>query len=241
MTTTLIIADTHWDHRFPLHPSYNLIKRFIKDLKPDEIVVAGDILELEIFAKFSEGLPGTHYKNNIKYDLKKDIQLARAEIAYLKKYTNKFTLLEGNHDIRLEKYKEKNPELAEIADLSFLLEEPLIKQVDQPYYIKDTAILHGNYCNKYHAAKHLETYISNVIYGHVHNTQTFTRRIPRTNEVIQAHSIGCLFDIQPAYKRGTPTAHNNGFAIMESHKDLTTIQNIVIYDNKFIYRGKIWK
>jgi hypothetical protein len=78
----------------------------------------------------------------------------------------------------------------------------------------------------------------NVFYGHTHSVQSFTK----TNydrQPIVGTGVGCLCDLNPAYRRNKPNSWVNGllFAYLDK-SGLFTAYNPIIIDGKFWWGGK---
>jgi hypothetical protein len=173
--------------------------------------------------------------------------LAKKEIDYLNKYSKKVTLLEGNHDRRIRTYGLKNPEIQDAMNLDSLLDlksrgVDFIPEEEQPYRLGGLSFIHGWYYNKYAAAKTLIEFGGNIVFGHIHRIQTYTKRIKATGDEIAAWSLGCLTDKEPGYSHGRPNSHVNGFGICYISDDGNfSIYPIHINDEQFIFGGKQWK
>ena len=97
-----------------MHPSYQLVKLFAKDFKPDFAVDLGDSLHLDYFSKFEEG-------NEIDGDWEDDVDLLNRELDYWQELVGKeYIWLQGNHDERAERASRKIQTTAFKKSLDYL-------------------------------------------------------------------------------------------------------------------------
>lgn len=247
MRKVAILPDIHLDHRFPLHSSYLLAKKFLKWWKPDEIVLLGDFFDFAVISKYAEGKPGELFANGIQYSITKDKRLAEREIDSLLKLTKTLTYLEGNHDRRIADYGKKHPEISELVAVPELLDlksrrVQYVKEMDQPYRLGDLSLIHGWFFNKYPAAKTLDDFGGSITFGHTHTMQMHTKTLKATGQELVAYNLGCLTDKNPGYGNGRPNRHVNGFGIAYLEKDgQFSLYPIHITNNQFIYGGRKWQ
>jgi len=151
-----VIVTGDWHIPFIDNKAYNVTKAFCKKYKPDIVVINGDLLDFYRISKFDKN-PAR------KEDVSDNIHLAKE---YLKDFKDSLPnktelyLLDGNHDVRLEQFLWKTPELysllSEYVSLNNLLEldKQKIKylKADADYWkstnchleIADTIIMHGD-------------------------------------------------------------------------------------------------
>ena len=230
----LILPDVHLEVDTIPKP-YQVVKKFIKDFKPDEIIILGDFFNCDSMSEF-EGKKPT-YEDELK--------TVKQELIYLKKYTKKLTYLEGNHEYRITRQITKDPNRLKGRELHKELnfKELGIKWVEMnKLYKKGHAYFtHGFWYNDHHAKKHLYRYGCCVVYGHSHIPQTYTMNM-KMQEPIQAYGLGCLGDCQPDYLKGRPPNWLNQFAVMYLSKNGNfNLYPINIINNKFIWQGKEYK
>lgn len=111
MSTHLVISDQH------AHPSYNndralWLGRFIKDLKPDVVVNIGDAADLSSLSSYDKGKASFHgqsYEKDIEAHLDFQEKLWQPMKRSKKKQPRK-VVLEGNHEHRIKRVLELNPE-----------------------------------------------------------------------------------------------------------------------------------
>lgn len=237
MRRGLLIGDMHLLSSEEVHPSYTLVKKFVKDLKPDFIIIGGDMLDLPYLMKSKQVNVDVQAKGNWEAD----VQIANKELDYWQKYSPEVQFRQGNHEFRLEAAAEEMPRMADSLDLAQRLrfKERGIRysrEVDKPIRLGKLSVTHGWYWNIHHTKKTLMEYGGSVVYFHVHKFQSFSKVLQATSYEIQAWSIGCLCDKQPAYVRGRPTGHQNGFGIV----NVSDSGNFNLYPVNITKWGFLW-
>ena len=221
MKKIFIMADSHLCAREEPHPSYVLAKKIAADIEPDMIVHLGDFLDLPYFASFNKEKIAILADGNWE----EDVLLMQRELKELQSYTTSLHIIEGNHDNRTEQVGLKVPAFQRSCDYEtrFQFREHGIgyhRMLDRIFKVGKLSFIHGWYYNKFHARKTLDEYAGNIIYGHVHANQTFSRVLVAKNyEEIQAWAIGCLCAKDPDYVKGRPTGHQNAVAVAYMRED----------------------
>jgi len=241
----IITTDIHLYWKWGLHPSYQLVKKFAEEWKPDFWRDLGDFLDFPYLAKFNKD------KVSILNEgcLENDIDLANREIDFWQNIVGEEAeIILGNHDGgRTNTVMETTPFFAQSVNLKRRLHADArgIK-VHYPYphdsYVKLGKLLltHGWYHNKYHARKHLERYSGNVVYGHVHKEQEEMIDLVAEGKCIKAQSLGCLCAKQPDYMKA-PSHWSNGFAVVFLHDNGNFhLHPITIIDNSFVWDRHVW-
>src|SRR5258705_8957295 len=93
--------------------------------------------------------------------------------------------IEGNHENWVEQYVDANPQLTgmlEVESQCHVAERgihyvPFWRDNKNTVKIGKATFVHGQYTNKYHAAKMVDAYGCNVYYGHTHDVMEY----PKTN------------------------------------------------------------
>ncbi len=100
--------------------------------------------------------------------------------------------------------------------------------------------IHGYFTGKHHASKHLDTFGTNLIYGHVHDTQSYSGVSVRG--VYEAQSIGCLRTLNAGFLRGKPNNWTHAFGIVEMRLDGNFTKYVpIIINGEFTFNGKKFK
>jgi predicted phosphodiesterase len=240
----LVFGDCHLDAHEEIHPVYQLFKDFAKDFKPDFIVDLGDTLDLNYFSTYS--------RENLVVlgdcNWEEDVDLLNWELDYFQKIVGgNYHWRLGNHDYRTVRMGERVPAFRDslnyrkrfhVAARGIHMYEP----EDPPTKIGKCNFIHGWYTNLHHAKKHLERYSGNIVYGHVHKRQTFSKELVAEGKTIHAWSLGCLCDKQPHYAKGMPLHHEHGFGVLYVDEDGNfNFYPVDINGGKFMWDGYVWE
>lgn len=252
---SLLLPDFH----YPLHDkeSWEAVKKFMVHWKPHRVVLMGDALEMRAIdhwkrdqsnKKYFEGRRLLNDYRNFTRDILEPIErlCPNAEKIYLG----------GNHEEWAYQMIERMPELEGMIEpeLAMNLEERGWKWI--PYKIRgdDTtvrkefykigklSVIHGNYLNKYHAAKTSETHSKSVCYGHTHDVQVYTKvHEEDPSDYHTAQSIGCLCNMSPSYLGGRPNRWVHAFgALYTRPSGLYNLYVPIIIAGKFVFEGKLF-
>jgi len=240
----LLIADTHLFYRDDLHPAYELVMgRFLREVHPDKVMILGDFMDFGYISKFSKGKWGV--REGVR--MPEDFAFAREELEKIQDLSDaQVVLLEGNHDYRLRALREEDPLMGEMLEMDkqLGLEEigvEWVPRLEQPYRVGGMGYLHGEIAVKYHVRRSLETYYENLCYGHVHRPQMDTLPLPGMGIVLKGYSLGCLSPVNPSYLKGRPSAWSLGFGWAETDMESTTITQIPVDSNGFVFQGRSWR
>ena len=227
MRKYLIVGDFHC----PFHDEkvIKLLYTFIKDLKPDKLYLAGDIIDFWEISKFSKKpLNGT--------ELQKDIDQTYTILEKLRSLmgNNEIVYLQGNHEFRLEKYLyAKAPEISGLRNLKFTNLLPLSKlgisfmAVDsnasrfQDNYVQIENIYIGHFdkVNQkagYTAQNLIASKGVSVIQAHVHRFGFSAKRL-MDNRLLVGYENGCCCSLKPCYTANPDWQH--AFCVMFLYRD----------------------
>lgn len=232
----MILPDVHLDEETP--EEYLPVKKLIKDLKPDEIVLLGDFMDVSSLSAWD--LDKKRRMEGQRYIF--EVVTANKELDFLQKHSKKITYLEGNHEDRVNRYLDKYPEMEGLIEPKKVLKLKKRKikwyKYNELYQIGKFYLTHGMYITIHHAKKHLLSLGCNIIYGHTHGAQTHLQNM-KMQLPHMAYGLGCLCNKEPDYMRGRPANWINQFAIMEVNKEgLCWVYPVNIVDGKFIWNGK---
>lgn len=242
MKTIITLPDCHVGEG--LDPSYVIAKKFIKDIQPDEIILQGDFMDCASFSAWD--LDKKRKMENKRW--LKEVAEGKKELDWLQKNSKKVTYLGGNHEDRIERYLDKNPEsegLIEVQNILNLKERgikfyPWTSQ--QLYKTGKLYWTHGYYGGEHFAKKNLTVFGCNIVSGHLHKPQTYFKTAKMT-EAMMSWGLGCLSSRTPDYLRGKPSTSNNGFGIAYVKDDGTFSFYPINMSKKghFIWNGKEYK
>jgi hypothetical protein len=220
----------------------------MKDNQFDECVDLGDFMDFEEISRFSQNmlrsLEGKRLLKN--YEIANKVLNERLEA--LGKHC-KYTLLEGNHDYRMEVLLDKAPQFEGMLEVetNLRLKERGIQWVrswsrGEMYTVGKLNFMHGDYISKYHAAKMVDVYGVNLVYGHTHDHQVFEKTTHGMNNPLVAMSLGHIAD--PRKLKYTRNRPNNwcqliGVAEIRDNGNFN-LYPIRIINHQFSYNGKVY-
>ena len=159
----------------------------------------------------------------------------------------------GNHDRFEQDLVEEQPELEGSIERPKLLDIEKrnwkIVPLGHAYKLGKLNVVHGeiltgfgNQGPAYPARKAVDLYGANVLAGHTHAPQSFTKISPVENTQKHMGWIApCLCDTNPTYLRNRPTAWLNGFTIVElGLGNNFNVYPIIVVNGTFNYGGKIY-
>jgi len=242
---TILLPDIHYPHYD--ERVMDSVGEFIVDYQPHEIVYMGDQLSLDCISWWHRKKPLLKEGQRLIKDYKNfDRDILQVHEALTGPETRR-TFMIGNHEERVNWYIEQHPELEDLIDIDRNLKLTKrgykIVPYNGIYKIGKLSLIHGFYWNKYHAAKTLEAFEGNVVYGHVHNPQMFAKVTPVDRKGYHtATALPCLCNIKPDYKKNAPNFWINGFGIVEwlPATKLFNLYTIIIVESTFMWNGKLY-
>ena len=240
---------------FDMHYPYNIDLRnviaFVKDYRPDVLILGGDILDLPQFSRWERGL----------HNLLASLPPPRAMYAKAKEeiflpirraigWNAALIYLGGNHEQRVEDAIKADSKAedwsieANFSDIIDLYVPYADEDVPNIYEMGDAIFTHGNRHNVHHASYMAIEYGKTVRYGHTHDYQVSTKRTAAGSGsyAIIAASCGCLRSLRPSWLRGKPNNWVNGFQYGYVDDNGVLFDNIVIIqkDGRFMIGDKIY-
>ena len=216
------------------------------DHKWDEVVQLGDFMDFDCIS--------SHNKNNLRAISGKTIF---SDYSYANKILDrwqaktkaKITILEGNHEYRVSRYVDANPQLQGMVEVpnGLRLSDRGISYIPfwsqgQIYKIGKACFIHGQYTNEHHAKKTVSRFGDNVFYGHTHDIMCFSQVLRGKDKTIVGQSLGCLCDYSQSYLQGRPTNWQQCIATFHFFPDGYFTYNVVrIFKSRFWYEGKIYE
>ena len=218
------------------------------DHKWDEVIYIGDFMDFDCIShhnknKLREVAGKTIWKD---YDVGNQILDRHQKLAP----GAKFTLIEGNHEFRIEAYIDANPQMEGMIEVEkgLRLKERGINWI--PFWSKGTVykigkarFVHGLYITQYHARKHVEAYGENVFYGHTHDVQCYSKELHGADKTMVGQSLGCLCRYDQKYMKGKPSKWQQAFAVFHFFPDGFFEYFIVrIFKSRFVSpEGKVYE
>jgi hypothetical protein len=162
----------------------------------------------------------------------------------------KFTMLQGNHDIRPEKYIDVHPEMEGILEMETNLhfKDRGIKYLKtwntfDTYRIGHAEFIHGGYTTKYHAAKMVEQYQAPIFYGHSHDVMGFPMTNRSKHKAYVGQSLGCLCVYDMDYMGKRPSNWQQAFTeFVFDTKGFFNYNITRLFNHSFVHiNGKTYK
>lgn len=238
--TALLFQDAH--HPFANKECLNIIRRFAKELQPDVILIPGDWWDIYQLSKFDKD-------PNRARDLQHDINLGINTLYWIKQDcpNSKMIFLDGNHEDRIRKNMwAKTPETA-VLDSSnpdellglIKLEIDRVPKTNRLLINDKYQVLHGEVVRKHSgdtARAHYEKFGGNGIIGHSHRGGLFN---VKTNNIYGWTENYCTCVLNPMYVMNPNWL--NGFTVVTFIKDLFFVEPVPMFNNRFIYGGKLYE
>ena len=242
------------DLQVPYHDPKSLkaVEEYMADEFWDEYVNLGDFIDFDLISSFNESKPRLTQGKTLASVLGDAMSVLDSQVKAARKKNPKckMTILEGNHDYRLEAYLDKHPELEDLLDLPSLLrlKENKIKWVrshskGELYKIGKAYFHHGLFASKYHAARMVDYYGCNIFYGHTHDVQEYSKVLHGKDKTIKGKSLGCLCSYDQDYLRGRPTNWQQAITVFYFFPNgFFQEVTVPIYNHRFIgpTNGKIY-
>ena len=215
--------------------------KFCDWFQPDETVIGGDFIDFPELAKQDQ-------KDLRKREGKRlvhDLALGNQILDRIDKFTRKKVVFEiGNHDNRLDIFLAENPKLEGLVSLEINLKFKErgyeVIPFNHVYHVGHARFIHGWYYNLHHSKKTVIEMGDNIFYGHSHDVQSFTK-VNHARQPLIGHSMGCLCDLDPEWRKGRPNRWVNGFGVFYFFRDGGfTFYNPIIVGGRFIWDGKIF-
>lgn len=246
ITKGVFLSDIHLPFEINLSPIFD----YIKDLKPNTIILGGDIIDAD--GTFGiDGWTADKVQSDGLPAFDRDVKLLKAFILKLKSASprSQIVYLEGNHE---ERYRRPKMRYGELLKGKFdLMKEVGIKNIkfipygdyDSFYKVGDMLFTHGTIFPDSHAKKMAQAYLPNkVTYGHIHDFQSYTTHNGDPRKAGRyALTAGCLCGRLPDYKKGQPNKWISGFVSWISINGCTTSTPILIENGKFAVGGRVYQ
>ena len=215
--------------------SVNLLYKFLADFLPNQIVIAGDMLDFYELSSFDKD-------PKRKFCIQDEIDQCYEFLKELKQYCDEIHFIKGNHEDRLRRFLWKNPSLASIK----VLELPKLLNLDSlgifyhdfEYIYNNFRFTHGTIVRQESGATakaELLKYGTSMASGHTHRLGMYLKTDNRGT--VAAYEGGCLCDLRPEYVSGVPN-WTQGFIVYNFIGNRFFAQPIPIIDHKFIYGNK---
>lgn len=244
-----------YDLHYPqIHkPTVKAVFEYLRANPPDVFVFGGDQFHFDCISHHTATTPlyrtRRSYMNDIE-GFERDILVPLERL--LPRGCEKVWII-GNHERFEFDLIEQHPELEHAVDHVRLLKLEQrgwkVIPLGHAYTLGKLKVVHGevltgigNQAGMYPSRKAVELYAGNVLAGHTHAPQTFTRVSPveHTNKW-QGHIAPIAGSVNPSYLRNRPTAWLNGFVLIDVRPDgHFNLYPIITIDGTFTYAGKTY-
>lgn len=192
------------------------VERYMAEQKWDEVIQLGDFMDFNVIS--------SHNKDNLRAvanaSVRRDYDAGNRVLdRWQKLHWGPLTILEGNHDFRIERYIDARPELEGLLEVpvGLGLKSRGIKWIPSwskgLVYKKGKAnFLHGLYTSDHHAKAMVSKFGMNVFYGHMHDEQSYSLTRYGDNSTIVGQSLGCLCKYRQYYAKNRPNRWQQAIA-----------------------------
>jgi len=230
-------SDVHFPEEDPVAWSCFLARA--ADAQPDEIILGGDIMEMESASRHGGVAQPAQLVEEIEYTRTKLAELRAlcpdAHILYL----------EGNHETRLGRaVVEALPTFEGALSLPSLLslDEMRIEWHAFGRVVRrgKCGFVHGKYTNVHHAQKHLTAFGESLVYGHTHRPQATHMASP--HGVRGAYGMPCLRTLEPEWMVGAPTGwvHGWGEVWIDEPSGHYNCYTVIVIDGRALVDGRLY-
>lgn len=247
-------VDVH-DLHYPQHhkPTVEAIFDYLKSNQPDVFIFGGDQFHFDCISHHNAHKPLYRTRRSYRNDIEgfdRDILFPLERLLGPK--CEKVWII-GNHERFEQDTIEEHPELEGVIDHVGLLQ--LVERgwtiipLGHAYKLGKLKVIHGevlsgigNQCGIYPAKKAVDIYATNVLAGHTHSPQTYTRVSPveHTNKW-QGTIAPIAGAVNPGYLRNRPTAWLNGFVLIDVQPDgQFNMYPVIVYNGSFSYAGTVY-
>lgn len=231
----VVLNDIH----VPFHDTDTLsaVYSAMKDMKPDRVVLAGDVCDFYSVSRFDKD-------PSRRLTLQDEVERVRTVLGDMrKKFPNaKFTYIPGNHEERLQKYVIRNaPELfwIEQTQLKHMLGLPELDMEFIPrrwWTYRGVVFSHMDRANKYggYTARNIGSDLGkHVVHTHTHKVGHVA--VGDTD----FYDNGCLCDLDPEYLQG-PAPWRHAFMVVDYIDNIPYFTQVPITDHQFVFNGKLY-
>jgi hypothetical protein len=226
----------------------------MRDIRPHGFIFGGDQFDNAEISHHNKGKPiyqerGSYKRNTDRFDA----EILHPLEAVMGKRDKVW--IEGNHDDWSRQFIEEHPEL------EGWMERPLALHLEQRGWeliplghakrIGQLSVIHGeiltgigNQGGAFPSRKAVELYAGNVLAGHTHAPQSYTKVSPIDQKKKWCGWIAPILGAtNPEYIRNRPTAWANGFTVVELYATSGSfnLYPIIVANGKFAYAGKLYE
>lgn len=244
-----------YDWHYPQHnkPTTNAIFGYLRENKPDVLILGGDQFHFDCISHHTKHTPIFRTRRSYINDIEGfDRNILTPLEALLPRNCEKVWII-GNHEDWEQDLINEQPELEDAighVKLLRLVERGwTVIPLGHAYKLGKLNVIHGetltgvgNQAGMYPSRKAVELYAGNVLAGHTHAPQSFTKVSPveHTNKW-QGHIAPIAGNVNPGYLRNRPTAWLNGFVRIDVQADgQFNLYPIIVVNGKFVWNGRVY-
>lgn len=241
----VVVADLHYPD---VHqPTWDALWKFLEDDPPQGFVFLGDQFDNHSISHWTNGKPGQRFKRAfVDEERGFDREILKPLDGLLGKKCKKVWVV-GNHDDRERELDDLYPELEGCFDrpTNLNLNERgwSVFKLGETFKYGKLYYVHGEALGgQYHSRKAVDLFCRNLVYGHLHSPQSFTKILPQDeSQKWTAQCLPILGKTNPDYLEGRPHAWVNGFGVVEYHGEgLFNLYPVVVSRGRFSYGGRIF-
>lgn len=223
------------------------VEKVMKDYQWDEIIQLGDFMDFDCISTHNTGKLRSIEGKTIRKDYIEGNKILDRWQRLAPKA--KIVILEGNHDERMLRYLDANPQLVGSLEvpIGLRLEERGIRWVPywslgEVYKVGNAYFAHGQYTNEFHSKKMVSRFGVNIFYGHLHDMQCYPLVLRGEDKTLVGQSMGCLCRYDQAFLKGVPTNWQQGFGTFHFKPNgYFTYYITRIFNHEFVYNWKEYK
>lgn len=235
------------DLQFPEHNQVLLtqVERYMASRPWDYLLYLGDIMDMDAISHHAieSGNLRALENKRLKQDYADMSRILRRHRAIVGPDCRIY-YFKGNHEEWADQLVDRRPGLEGMVEIEYNLPfaELNIEIIRPRGYLKlgKVYFIHGDisagkYQSTHHAKKVVETYNRNVVYGHHHTFQAFTKISPvGIDETHTAYCLPCLANTQPGWAKDKPNSWLNGFGVVHFDEDNFSVMPVIAVNNSFI-------
>lgn len=230
----------------------NPLLRYIADERWDGAILLGDLMDLNVISSHNLGFPRRVEGQRFKADLDYANEWLDGFVRSARRHnpSARIVYLEGNHEHRVERYLDANPQLEGTMELPerLRLADRRIEWVrswskGEVLTVGYANFSHGDTTTVYHAAKMARDYGANVFYGHTHDVQEHSMHRKARGVTIKGKSLGCLCKYDPEWMRGRAMRWQHAFGVFFVWPDgIFQEMTVHVTDGRFVAptTGKVY-
>lgn len=241
--TWLVFADTHIPHQNK--PTINVLLKLCEDINPDGLAILGDFMDLSCISHWNKSKPARVEGKRLIEDYAEGNAILDEFDRRLAKNTKKIFLY-GNHERFYNDMTEEFPVLTGLGEPSVCLK---LAERGFKIYAKQNEIVklgklsmcHGMYTGDTAVKKHVQAFMTNVLFGHVHSQAEFCAPSPAKDISIYGASLGCTCDMNPDYLQNSPHKWTHGFAVVYVYdREYFDVDLKRVINGKVIFNDKLY-